>query len=145
MRSSVLTVAAVLLGLILSFLFGRVSGILSIPVAPVTLREDTRPIIPVVQMDATDGALTGKASGDVRLFFDGRMIITGSGGAFRVLLGAGAARPASIPAGMRYVASRRGSKYYPVSSLAGQRIVAANRIYFSSSADAEAAGYAAGR
>jgi hypothetical protein len=51
----------------------------------------------------------------------------------------------TVPAGMKYVASKNGKYYYPVESVAGEKIVPANRVYFASEGDAEAAGFAAGR
>ncbi len=43
--------------------------------------------------------------------------------------------------GKNFVASSRGSKYYPVSCSAGKKLKMENRIYFKTSSEAEAAGY----
>jgi hypothetical protein len=42
---------------------------------------------------------------------------------------------------MRFVASRRGKRYYPVSSREGERLVPENRLYFRTAEEAERAGY----
>ena len=49
-----------------------------------------------------------------------------------------------IPHDALFVASKRGTKYYPVDSSAGNRLVPQNRIYFRSAAEAEAMGYERG-
>lgn len=46
-----------------------------------------------------------------------------------------------VPDGAEFVASKRGKKYYPVFSSAGENISPQNRIYFSSEAEAEKSGY----
>jgi len=46
-----------------------------------------------------------------------------------------------VPEGARFVASKRGSKYYAVDSAGGSNLAPANRIYFSSKEEAESAGY----
>ncbi len=47
----------------------------------------------------------------------------------------------SSPAEKSYFASNRGSKYYPVGCAAGKTLKLENRVYFKTSAEAEAAGY----
>ena len=46
-----------------------------------------------------------------------------------------------VPAGMQFVASRKGKKYYAVDSAGGERIVPKNRVYFETAQEAESAGY----
>ena len=46
-----------------------------------------------------------------------------------------------VPVGMKFVASKKGTKYYAVESAGGERIVPQNRVYFATAAEAEAAGY----
>lgn len=87
--------------------------------------------------------LLGIAQGEVRVFVGDAMIVPNASGAFRVAargLIQHLATPRS-PAGMQFVASRRGRKYYPVTSRAGQNLTAENRIYFRSSDEAIAAGF----
>ncbi len=46
-----------------------------------------------------------------------------------------------VPAGMQFVASRKGKKYYAVDSAGGEKLTPENRVYFRTAAEAEAAGY----
>lgn len=87
--------------------------------------------------------LLGIAQGEVRVFVGDAVIVPNASGAFRVAargLIQNLATP-RIPAGMQFVASRRGKKYYPVTSRAGQNLASENRIYFRTSAEAIAAGF----
>lgn len=99
---------------------------------------------PVVSIEGIrDGALVGAVSGNVRLAAGGRPVPIGSGGIFSIsdrglLTNVIAVR---VPPGMRYLASVRGKKYYPVDSADAQRIVPANRIYFKDEESARRAGY----
>lgn len=45
------------------------------------------------------------------------------------------------PEGMRFVASKRGTKYYPLESAGAGSISPANRVFFETASDAEKAGY----
>ncbi len=54
----------------------------------------------------------------------------------------GALSIASSSAEAPFVASEGGTKYYPRACAAASRIAEANRVWFASAADAEAAGYA---
>ena len=47
----------------------------------------------------------------------------------------------TAPAGMHFVASRRGKKYYPVGSPAAAALKPENRVYFPDAAAAEDAGF----
>lgn len=134
----------ILLALILGMLLGRIFSITSIPVPPTVLRTDYRPGIPVVRIDGiTEGRLTGIVRGDVRVFLGENMIIANSSGAFRVPA-PGLVKNITtgrVPAGMKFAASKRGTKYYPVASRSAQNLSPENRVYFRSAADAEEAGY----
>lgn len=46
-----------------------------------------------------------------------------------------------VPAGMRFVASKSGKKYYPVDSAAGSRLKPENRVYFATEEEARGAGF----
>lgn len=46
-----------------------------------------------------------------------------------------------VPAGMYFVASNRGKKYYPVDSPAAARLKSENRVYFPDAAAAKRAGF----
>lgn len=110
---------------------------------PFYLEPDTRPRIPVVQIEGVKGdAFIGHIRGDVRVFWGEEMIIPDGSGAFRVpsdLLTEEIAVP--VPDGMHFVASRQGKKYYPVASAMGERIKPQNRRYFRTAVEAEEAGF----
>ena len=147
MRSTALTSVALLLALILGILLGRILWITSQPVPLTVLREDHRSLIPVVRIDGIEnGELTGVSHGDVRLFLGEQVIMPNGSGAFRVPAGNLLKNVAVIPvpAGMNFVASRRGKKYYPVASPSAAKLSPANRIYFRDAQAAERAGYQLG-
>ena len=99
---------------------------------------------PTVHLDRIiDGQLTGSIRGNVQLFVQNTTVTAANDGTFT-------ADPTPflvnyqtvlVPKGARYVASKRGSKYYDVHSKAGQKLKPTNRIYFESHQAAEAAGY----
>jgi hypothetical protein len=88
--------------------------------------------------------MIGSVSGGVRLVAGGRAIVPARDGSFaihdtklltnHVII--------TIPDGMRFVASKRGKKFYPVESADAQRIVPANRVYFPDEQSARNAGFA---
>ncbi|OGJ54153.1 hypothetical protein A3D11_03965 [Candidatus Peribacteria bacterium RIFCSPHIGHO2_02_FULL_49_16] len=109
-----------------------------------TLQPDTRESIPVVEIRGVEeGKLVGEIKGNVRVFLGSKQIFTDADGSFAV--------PAetllindiwvSIPDGAKFVASKRGTKYYSIDSSGGQRIVPENRVYFGSKEEAEKQGY----
>jgi hypothetical protein len=106
MRHIVL-IPAFTLALSSGYLSGRM---LAAPELTLTLQEDTRPLMPTIQIDGVrNGILHGK----------------------------------TIPDGMKFVASSKGKKYYPVFSASGNRITPKNRLYFRTAKEAEIAGYRA--
>lgn len=141
-----LWIAAVLL---LGFLVGASWGLSRLSrQTPITLRPDTRPRVGVVRIDGIrDGALEGTLSGDVRLFAGDRLVLTGSGGHFRITDRPLLTNTVTVraPEGMLFVASSRGKKYYSIGSPDGDRIVPENRVYFLDAAAAERAGYVPSR
>lgn len=90
-----------------------------------------------------DGALRGTAVGPVRLFFDNGEVDIAPGGGFAAEVPAFRVEEVTVvvPEGMRFVASKKGKKYYPVDSAGGERIVPGNRVYFTDAASAEVAGF----
>ena len=134
--------------LILTFIAGYTLGqaIMSrkIQNAPLKFTEDTRPLIPVVEINGIyDGELDGAIKGEARVFLGENQIIPDPGGAFKVRaddLFINYIR-VRVPGGMNYVASRRGRYYYPVGSSAGERITPGNREYFKTADEARRAGY----
>jgi hypothetical protein len=117
---------------------------LSIPHAPTVLRNLEIPLAPTVRIDGVaNGEVHGAVLGGARFFLGGRAVPVDQSGAFRV-----PATPlltnvvsVSVPEGMRFVASRRGRKYYPVESSDAANLSPLNRIYFRTAEEAEDAGY----
>lgn len=90
-----------------------------------------------------NNALQGTAEGDVRIVADGSIVPVNASGAF-VIKNTNVLTNIihiDIPAGMQFVASSRGKKYYPVDSASAQNLSLDHRIYFTTAAEAEAAGY----
>lgn len=119
-----------------------------IPSPPTVLRDDIRPSISVVRLEGLrDGAMHGTLSGEVRLFAGDTIIIPDGSGAFRIADRSFLTNVVTIraPAGMRFVASKRGHTYYPVGSKGGESIVPTNRIYFPDAVSASRAGYNAAK
>ena len=90
-----------------------------------------------------NGELYGSTVGDVSVFIGHEQVPLGSGGVFQVAAGPLLYNHIEIvvPDGMHFVASKKGSKYYPVLSASAQRLAPQNRVYFESEAQAESAGY----
>ena len=145
MRSTTtLTVIAIILSLILGILLGFILKVVTYPVLPTVIHEDKRPTIPVVMIsDVQDGSIIGTVHGDARFFVSGIQVLPIMSGSFKA--------PAAsllknlttmkIPTGMRFVASKRGKKYYPVGSRGAANLSPANRVYFKTADEAQAAGY----
>lgn len=121
------------------YLYGRH---LSTPVDGFTLVADTRPTIPVVQIEGIrNGLLHGNIKGNVRLVIADTVLV--QSGVF-VTDATTLLRNeiwVNVPSDMQFVASKRGKKYYPVDSAGGSRITPVNRVYFRTEEEAESAGY----
>ncbi len=144
MRSTILTLLAIVLALALGILLGCIFSITWRTIPPTILREDTRPIIPVIMITGVqNGSLTGIMRGDVRFFVRDTQVLPSASGSFKAPAGSLLKNltTVKVPAGMKFAASKRGTKYYPVASRSAQNLSPENRIYFRSAADAEAAGY----
>ena len=143
MRQELLAILAAVLALTLGVMMGYLLHASHAPLPATILREDTRALVPVVRIDGIDGReLIGVARGEVRLFHGEHQVLTSGSGAFRITL---PGLTAVAPSGMRFVASKRGSKYYPAGSPGAERLSPANIVYFRDAAHAEAAGYLPGR
>ncbi|NOS67679.1 MAG: hypothetical protein HOO67_04930 [Candidatus Peribacteraceae bacterium] len=145
MRSTpALTTLAIILSLVLGVIIGLIVGTVSVPVPPTVIRDDTRALIPVVKIDGVeDGLISGSAHGDVRLFLGEKMVLPDGSGSFRVPAGdlLKNVTTVRVPSGMRFVASKRGKKYYPVASATASRLAPANRVYFPDAISAQNAGF----
>lgn len=135
---------------ILSFLFGLLLGVVAAvlqlrPHPPLEIVEDPRePDIPVVTVfGIRDGVLEGQARGEVRVVAGDRVIPLDGSGNFLIVDRAVLTNivSVSVPTGMRFVASKRGEKYYSIEDPRAAQIVPENRLYFQDSASAERAGY----
>ena len=113
--------------------------------APVIVVEDGgKPGVPVVEVEGVrEGRLRGTVGTGARLVVAGNPVVPGRGGSFAVDPGwlLRDVREVLVPDGAMFVASKRGSKYYPVLSNVAGRLAPQNRIYFRTSGEAEAAGY----
>lgn len=110
---------------------------------PFVLEPDVRTRVPVVRVEGVEeGKIIGHIRGDVRVFWGEEMVIPDGSGAFRLAPDALEEEIAvAIPAGARFVASRRGKRYYPVASAMANRLAPAYRVYFRSAEEAEEAGF----
>jgi hypothetical protein len=112
--------------------------------APVIIVEDVGTDVPVVRIEGIEnGALVGTVEGEVRVSAGEKLVTPGADGRFAISDRSILTNRITVqaPAGMRFVASSKGSKYYAVDSAGGQNIVPANRVYFATAQEAEAAGY----
>lgn len=104
---------------------------------------DTSPPVPTVVIEAApNGRYEGRLTGEARVLLGEDMVAQGSGafvGTMRGSLPVTVEVP--VPAGMKYVASKAGKKYYDVTSAMGNRLLPKNRVYFPDRASAEAAGF----
>ena len=134
-----LFLAAFCLALCSGYLSGRM---LSVSQTEVTLRPDTRPPVPTVHIRGVrNGLLHGQIIGSARVVI-GSNVMTQSG-VFAFDAGPLLINEISItiPSWATYVASKRGTRYYPINAAAAKNIVPQNRLYFRSRQDAESAGY----
>lgn len=136
----------ILLTLTLGYISGRIATIqlAAADVPPIRLVPDTRPQVPVVQIDGIrDGKVVGRFSSGARLFINGAIVLPTQSGTFAVPGGKLLTNEITVivPAGMKFVASKSGKKYYRVDSAGGERIAPQNRVYFPSDEAATAAGY----
>ncbi len=99
--------------------------------------------LPVVTIDDMQD-LRGSISGNVRVFVGKAPVSVDAHGAFTtaaITRGSPSASASPAPAGMRFVASKRGKKYYAAGSKAAAKLSPKNRIYFPDAISAERAGY----
>ena len=143
---------AQLLGLVIlagtvGYLLGRLLTLeFSIQDTAVTLESEVRDSVPVVHIEKIlNGELIGEIQGDVRFVLGDDIIVPDENGEVRA-----PADPlltdiitVEVPEWAHFVASSKGTKYYPVDSSQGERIVPANRVYFETQEEAEEAGYEA--
>jgi hypothetical protein len=127
--------AGVLCGLVGSFAVRDV---------PVAVRSGCGATVATVTLEGfRDGMFRGRAVGPLRLYAGDEAVAVADDGSFALDGGGFRVEEVTVPVppGMAFVASRKGKKYHPVASAAGERIAPANRVYFRDAAAAEAAGF----
>lgn len=138
-------IGALLLALVCGYLLGRlITERRSLVVSPMAMRDLSRPPVPTVNLEGVfNGQLKGTMIGEARFFLASKQIVPDQSGAFLVPAGTLLTNQIeiTIPAGMRFVASKRGQKYYPVESASASALAPSNRIYFRTAQEAEGAGY----
>lgn len=138
-------IGALLMALVCGYLAGRVmTRTLGIPHTPLTVRQSSGTLVATVSLEGIEnGMLRGVIHGGARFVVGSTIVVPDGSGAFRV--------PAqttlknivhvSVPDSARFVASKRGKKYYPVNDPAAAKLSAANRVFFLTTEEAEKAGY----
>lgn len=115
------------------------------PAPPISIITDVDPpSIPVVSIEGIrNAALIGSIIGNVRLFAQGTLVTPTASGSFSLTNKKLLTNivETHIPVGMQFVASKKGKKYYSVTSASAGNLSLANRIYFPSAEAAEKAGY----
>lgn len=110
--------------------------------------EDIHVPVPLVHIrEINNGSIIGTVGTGARLVIGETIVVASADTSFRI--------PAvplltniidvPIPHGAMYVASKRGKKYYDVTSSAGANLAPENRLYFQTAAEAEAMGYTASK
>jgi hypothetical protein len=145
----VMHVLIAVLALSSAFLLGRVLPAPWQDAGPLALVPDHRPAASAVVVESwSNGQLRGVLRGSGMLIIGSRSVVPDQSGAFVVTIAT--ARPPIVAssgaaAQQRYVASKRGKKYYRVGSKSGEQLSFKNRIYFATKEEAEAAGFTAGK
>ena len=134
---------------IMAFLCGAASmqALLSVRLARTrgfSLQPDVRPKVCTVTIEGIrDASVEGTLTGSGRVFIGEVQALPRGDGSFSVPAGPFLTRhvTVTVPPGSQFVASKRGSKYYPLRSVSGEKIAPQNRVYFQSHAQAQAAGF----
>ena len=133
--------------LLTGYLIGRLVTSASLPKPSIMVVPDERDPVAVIRLEGVrNGQLEGETKGDVRFFLGDRLILAQSG-TLKVPVGSFFTNEIAItiPEGMQFVASKKGTYYYPVDSADGEKIVPENRYYFRDEISAKAAGFKKGR
>jgi hypothetical protein len=136
---------ALLLALLCGYLLGRLVTLkVSLPAAPIAVRDLSRPLVPTVRIDGVSGGnVEGVIVGGARLVIGEEIIVPDGSGAFRVPAAQFCTRLVTVaaPEGTRFVASKRGKKYYLVDSPQAAGLSPGNLVFFKTAEEAEAKGY----
>ncbi len=143
--SALPAIGALLLACVFGYLVGRITTrVVGLPETPVTIREERGGEVPTVQIGGIEnGHVFGTIRGEARFILGNTPVLPDASGSFRVPAGPLLTNMirVSVPAGMRFVASTRGKKYYPVDSSGAESLSPENRVYFRTAEEAEGAGY----
>lgn len=138
-------IGSLILAGLLGYVVGRIVHIqLSLLTIPTVVREDVRLRIPIVRFEGMrDGFLQGHASGAVRFHIGNEVVVPDGSGSFVLpssLLQISTAM-VDVPVWAKFVASKRGRRYYPARSSEGEALSPKYRVYFRTSEEAGQAGY----
>lgn len=109
-----------------------------------SLQPDLRPKVCTVTLEGIrDAFIEGTLTGSGRVFIGDTQALPRDDGSFSVPAGPFLTRrvTVTVPQGAQFVASKRGSKYYPLRSMSAEKIAPQNRVYFQSHAQAREAGF----
>lgn len=138
-------VGALLLAGVLGYVIGRTVAVRTVVSLSSTevIEETSIPEPTVVLEGVQNGKVVGSMKGEVRMWVGEKQVIPNEEGHFAVDPGPLLVNTINIlvPDGMRFVASSRGKKFYPVLASEAHRIVPENRVYFEQAEEAEKAGY----
>lgn len=143
---SLFTPSAFLLSLMIGIFVGSIgtAWLMHRPEPMVIIDDQVVRDVPVVHIEGIrDSALIGTVQGEVRLVAGDEIVLLNGSGGFAItdrdlLTNIIMIKP---PEGMNFVASKRGTKYYPLDSAGAGSISPANRIFFRTAGEAEKAGY----
>lgn len=137
--------SSVSLALGVGLLSGAVFGVFLVTDGspPVVFAASGSSVATIVMEGFRDGALRGQAEGELRLYARDEPVDIGPDGRFSIVQPWFRIEDVTVPVppGMRFVASKKGKKYYAVDSASGERIAPQNRVYFPDEPTAQAAGF----
>ncbi len=153
-RHDCLQILMLLLGILVGTPMGMAASLQwKADVIPFEIADTIPPLATVVIEDAPTGTVEGHiaddplsavATGTGRVLLGNDLVANGSGTFKGVMRGSlPKLVEVPVPAGMHYVASKNGKKFYGVTSSMGNRILPKNRVYFPDRTAAIAAGFKA--
>ena len=139
--SRISLIGIILLSSLNGYLVGRIvdTRLAMASVPPLQIVKHTQSLQPVVQIDGIrNGYLEGTMLGDARFFLGGEQVLPTASGSLRILANTFLRNEVQIlvPEGMRFVASKKGKKYYPVTSASANNLAPQNRVYFRTTEEA---------
>lgn len=141
---TLLWVATLMLAVAIGVCIGCLWSYVAHDAEPLMTVPGTRDGIATVTLEGfRDGLFRGRSSGTIRLFVGDDPVEIAPDGSFAMDHPGFHIEEVTVrvPSGMAFVASKKGKKYYGVTSAGGERIAPNNRVYFPDARSAEAAGY----